>query len=284
MVCRNQDAFLSDRLASVAAQTYPRLEVLILADGSTDGEALKILEMMKSRHRGFRFLDQDSASSVLKSDRGLWEAHGDYFIPLAADTFACPDMVERFVAALRRNPDLSAMTCYVLALREAVPPIVPESRLLASTKNLYSSGIFRTAHLRKIGGYGTDLETPDWIGFLGLVNAGYRVDILPEHLFYYRLAGCERVLAPFFEADRLLAAERVALWTAFSSMQRHLERLAGQNRALRAQSEALQNRLGFLRYRVADRLTLLCSWIPFAKRVIHWICRELDVTPRVSSE
>jgi hypothetical protein len=298
IVCRNQDTFLSDKLASVAAQTYPRLEVLVLSDDSTDDESLTILEMMRSRHSGFRFLDQGCLGSRVTRDSGLWEAHGDYFIPLAADTLACPNMVERFVTALRRNPDLSAITCYVLALREArppfpgTPPIVPASNLLASTKNLYTSGIFRTAHLRDIGGYGTDSETPgqDWIGFLGLVNAGCQVDILPEHLFFYPPVPhgarddsppCERVLRPFFQADQLLAAERVALWTAFHAMQRHLERLTGQNRALREQNEALQNRLGSWRYRVADRLTLLCDRLPFAKRVIHWLFREPDAPARV---
>ena len=50
---------------------------------------------------------------------GLGLAEGlFYFLPLDAGTFACPDMVERFVAEMRRRPGISAMTCYVLALRQ----------------------------------------------------------------------------------------------------------------------------------------------------------------------
>ena len=107
-------------------------------------------------------------------------------------------------------------------------------------------------HFRKIGGYGTesDLSGQDWIGFLRLVNAGYPVDILPEHLLYIPVRENDfgasrndslkqqRVLHSFFQADRLLAAERVALWSAFATMQgrqeqaeRRLKELVEENQA-----------------------------------------------------
>src|SRR5262249_37743041 len=138
---------------------------------------------------------------------------------------------------------------------------------------------------REVGGYGTEQEMPgqEWIGFLRLVNAGYRVDILPEHLFYYRpgpngsvrspddAAKEERVLRPFFQADRLLAAERVALWSAFAGMQERLEEMEQRLQELAEQNQALQARCGSLRYRVADRLTLLCDRVPFARQSIQWL-------------
>jgi hypothetical protein len=203
-----------------------------------------------------------------------------------AGTLACPDMVERFVAGMRRNPALSAMTCYLLSLRHssetpaANDAALEEPRLLASPKNVCSSGIFRVAHLRNVGGYGVDscLRGQDWLAFFKLVNAGYQVDILSEHLFYYRpAAGSSRptakeyVIRPFFEADRLLSAERVALWTAFVTAQHRLEQMQRQLDKLTEQNQALQARCGSLRYQVTDRLASLCARVPFAKRGMRWL-------------
>jgi glycosyltransferase involved in cell wall biosynthesis len=276
----NQNACLADALASVAAQTYPNLEVLVLDNCSTDCESVKVFEAMRSRYPRFRFLQQNCAGSDATRDRGLWEAQGVYFIAMDADTLACPEMVERFVAAMRRNPKLSAMTCYFVALKEGPDP-------LASARNIYSGGIFHTATFRHVGGHGGNLEMPgqEWIGFLRLVNSGHQVDIVPEHLFYYLpLNGSlgtrddslrpERALRPFFQIDRQLAAERAGHWAAFADMQRRLEQLAEQNRSLREQNQALEIRCGALRYQVADRLTMLCARVPFAKRSIEWLLRS----------
>jgi hypothetical protein len=285
----NQVSSLAATLASVARQTYAHLEVLVIDHGSPDDESGKVFEAMKSRYPQCRFLHPSQSGSDVTRDHGLWEAHGVYFIPMDAGTLACPDMVECLVAGMRRNPALSALTCYVLALGQAHDLSTEELCHLASTKNICGSGIFHVANLRDVGGFGTDLETSsqDWIGFLKLINSGYQVDLVPEHLFYYppledrSLEGREdslepeRVLRPFFEVDRQLAAEKVALWTAFAGMHRRLEQLTEQNQAMQRQNQALQTRCASLRYQVADRLTMLCARVPLAKQSIRWLlCRN----------
>lgn len=267
----NRSDSLPDLLASVAAQTYPNLEVLVIDRCSTDCASAKVLETMQSRYPQFRFLPQTCVENRSLRDRGLWEARGVYFIPLHGDTLARSDMVERLVMAMRHKPGLSAMTCYVL---EA-----------AGTKHLYGSGIFDVARFRQVGGYGTEQEISgqDWIGFLRLVNAGYHVDILPEHLFYSRprqhgsvrsqddLLGEEHVLQQFFRADRQLAAERIALWTAFAGMQDRLKEVQRRLDELAEQNQALRIRCASFRYQMADRLTMLCDRVPFAKRSLQWL-------------
>jgi glycosyltransferase involved in cell wall biosynthesis len=290
---RQAGACLADTLACVAAQTYPHLEVLVIADSTTAGEATRSFEAMKPQYPQFRFLDSTCLDTVARRDRGLWQARGLFFLPLDAGILACPDMAERLVAGLRRNAALSALACYVLAIREEsstaeadVCSAMQEPGLLASTKNLSSNGIFHTADFRKVGGYGIDGEIlgQDWIAFHNLVSAGYQVDVLPEHLFYYRRAVAdasldnrdvqgtyERLLRPFFQADRLLAAERVALWTAFAKMQRRLEELTEQNKLLQDQNETLRVRSGALRYQLADRLVTLWNRLPLARRSFQWL-------------
>jgi glycosyltransferase involved in cell wall biosynthesis len=217
-------------LDSLAAQTYPPLEILVAED--------------RAGH-----------------NRALADARGTYFIPMPADHVACPDMVERLVARMCANPRLAAATCYMLELGPGAygPP-------QAGVRNVYGHAIFRTEDFRAVGGYDAegDESGRDWSAFFKLVNAGRQVDILPEHLFYSHTtaAGGEMPgLMPFLALDRALAAERAELWKALADQGRRLEEVARENQELRA-------RLGLLRYRVADRLDALCARVPFVRRAL----------------
>ncbi|MFO0842414.1 MAG: glycosyltransferase family A protein [Gemmataceae bacterium] len=101
---------LPEALASLAEQTYPNLDVLIIDDGSTRPEARRVFDEMRHRYPRFRFERQDNAGIGATRNRGLFEANGEFFLPFDADNVARPDMVERFVAA--RRPDVAALTCY----------------------------------------------------------------------------------------------------------------------------------------------------------------------------
>ena len=64
---------------------------------------------MKKRYPEFRFLRQTNIGIGVTRNRCLAEARGEYFIPMDADNIAAVNMVERFVSALERNPELSAI-------------------------------------------------------------------------------------------------------------------------------------------------------------------------------
>jgi glycosyltransferase involved in cell wall biosynthesis len=279
----NLGRYLSDALASLAAQTYRDLEVLVIDDGSTDPLSLSVLETMRERYPGFRFLRHANAGIGATRNRGLHEARGEYFIPMDADNIARADMVERFVAGMRRHPEVAALTCYFLAFEKpeqwrrgefayAYRP-TGGPHVLASLRNVYgdANAIFRTATFRAVGGYETDRDTSweDWEAFVKLVNAGQRVEVIPDHLFYYRHlpdgfsrqtkhhANQWRVLRQFIRLGPLPTMESVALWTALAGFQQQLERLAAERHCLR--------------YRVADRLHAWCDGAPLIRRALKWL-------------
>ena len=117
-----------------------------------------------------------------------------------ADNIARPDMVERFVKAIHPRPELGVATCFFLAFRNngdiarnafayAYRP-TGGPHVLASMRNVYgdATAIYRVSAFRSIGGYETDRDTSyeDWEAFVKLVNGGWLLDVVPEHLFYYR--------------------------------------------------------------------------------------------------
>lgn len=267
----NLAAHLPRTLASLAEQTYPHLEVLVIDDGSPDPTAQAVFDEMKRRFPHFRFLHQPNAGIGATRNRGLAEARGDYFLPMDADNVARPDMVERFVRAIHARPDVAAMTCYFLAfatdddlahgrfLHAYRPTGGPH--VLAALRNVYgdATAICRTETLRAVGGWETDRGTSfeDWELFVKLVHAGGTIDVVPDHLFYYRhlptgfsrktdpFANHERVLRQFRRLGQLPESEREALWDLLAGMHRRVEQL-----------EARQNRL---RHRIVDRLHAACK-------------------------
>ncbi len=62
--------------------------------------------------------------------------------------------------------------------------------LAACAFNIYgdANAIFRTEHLRSVGGFVADRSTycHDWETFVKLVQAGRRIGVVPDYLFYYR--------------------------------------------------------------------------------------------------
>lgn len=275
----NLGRHLPETLASLAAQTYPRLEVVVIDDGSTDAHAVEVFRRMQTLYSRFRFLRQPNAGIGAARNRGLREAAGEYFLPVDADNVARPDMAERFVAGLRRNPHLGAMTCYFLAFKDGAPPErgpylyahrpTGGPHALAGIRNVYGDGnaIFRTAALRAVGGFETDRDTSfeDWEAFVKLVHAGHGVGVVPDHLFYYRhresgfsrvtndYRNRQRVLRQFLHLDRLPPAERAVLWNALYGFYRRADR---------------QREL--LRYRLADRLHVMLTRAPMVNRGLKW--------------
>jgi glycosyltransferase involved in cell wall biosynthesis len=279
----NLGVHLPRTLESLAAQTYPHLDVLVIDDGSTDPRSRAVFQVMRRRYPRFRFLTQRNAGIGATRNRGLAEAHGSYFIPFDADNIARPDLVERLLEGIHPHPELGAMTCYFLAFetdadlhrgvyRYAYRPTAGP-QLLASMRNVYgdATAIYRTDAFRAVGGYETDRDTSfeDWEAFLKLVRAGYAIDVFPEHLFYYRhretgfsrvtrqYANHERILRQFRQMETIPAVERIALWNALVGFHRRLDHLQARERSLR--------------YRVADRLHAACRRVPLMTRTLKWL-------------
>jgi glycosyltransferase involved in cell wall biosynthesis len=246
----NLGRHLPQTLASLAAQTYPHLDVVVIDDGSTDADSLRVFTELEARYPQYRFFRQANAGIGATRNRILEVARGEFFIPVDADNLARPKMVERFVRAIRLNPVFAAMTCYFLAFEDgkAEPPTeflyacrpTGGPHVLAGIRNVYgdANAIFRTKAFRSVGGYETDRGTSceDWEAFVKLVHAGHRIGVVPEHLFYYRhlpdgfsrrtnwFKNHQRVLRQFTRLGGLPPGEGEALWTALLGFHIELER------------------------------------------------------------
>ncbi len=86
---------------SITAQTYERLEILLVDDGSTDGTGALCDELAKEDGR-IRVFHKENGGSSSARNLALRAASGEYVGFVDSDDYIEPDMYERLADAVRR--------------------------------------------------------------------------------------------------------------------------------------------------------------------------------------
>ena len=92
-------------LSSVAAQSYPAVEHIVIDGGSTDG-TLDVLRELSDEHT-VRWISEPDSGMYDAINKGLGLARGDVLAYLNSDDFYLPWSVEVAVAALARGSDIA---------------------------------------------------------------------------------------------------------------------------------------------------------------------------------
>ena len=94
----NYGCFLSEAIESVFRQTYPRIECLVVDNGSTDGSHA-VIEACAGRHPSLQVLRRDTnGGQTIACCEGLARTRGPYVIFLDADDYLLPHGVASHVA------------------------------------------------------------------------------------------------------------------------------------------------------------------------------------------
>lgn len=101
----NRREMISDALASLKAQTYQKIEIIVVDDGSSDGSSEIAEATGDSRIRVVRHAQNLGIPTARNT--GLAEARGDYIAWLDSDDLALPRRIERQVAFLETHPEIA---------------------------------------------------------------------------------------------------------------------------------------------------------------------------------
>jgi len=140
------------------SQSYPRLEVLIVDDVSSD-ESLEIASDYASRCNYFRIIRRSKQGGPATAfNTGFDAAKGTYMLRLAQDDLLLPDTVERMVCQLTREPGKGLIYasmfefesgCDNLAVRELGPP----DDVILNGKGIGLCVMWRSEVWRAVGGF-----------------------------------------------------------------------------------------------------------------------------------
>jgi alpha-1,3-rhamnosyltransferase len=102
----NHEPFVAEAIESVLSQTYPRIELIVINDGSTDGTDRAIRELQGRSGGAFQYLSKDHEGLVPTLNRGLEMTRGKYFTQFGSDDALLPDAVSRQVERLEGDQRL----------------------------------------------------------------------------------------------------------------------------------------------------------------------------------
>jgi glycosyltransferase involved in cell wall biosynthesis len=100
----NRAAMLREAVASVLAQTYRPIEIIVVDDGSTDDTA-SAADAMARLHPEVRVLHQSNTGVGGAREAGRLAANGEFIQHLDSDDLLEPRKFELQVAGLRRHPE-----------------------------------------------------------------------------------------------------------------------------------------------------------------------------------
>ena len=193
--CFNQGQFLTEAIESVLAQTFPRIEIIVVEDSSTDGFTRDLVRR-SDFPRTRTILNNTNRGVAATRNTGMRAARGAYIVPLDADDMLAPTFVER---ALGKLQDGTADICYSRVMffgNEQGEFLVPPFSVREMLRNnlVVNTALYRKAAWAGVGGYAEAMTTglEDWDFWLSLIEQGNRFHRLEEPLFFYRRHGISR--------------------------------------------------------------------------------------------
>ncbi len=233
----NHERFVVQTLDSVLAETWPRKELCIIDDGSSDRSPEIAQEWVESHHEGFErpiIFERQENSGISKTlNRAISRCNGEYILPLDSDDLLLPGSILPRIKFIREHPELKAVCADAQVIddkgrlfcdsgiedlyhgnkRKLADPRRLMVELLLNWSMPGSVIMYEKSSWRDICGYNEDLVVDDWdfclrlaekgwLGFLDTPVARYRVH---EGNYSRQTASSESI------ADSLLRTARMSM-------------------------------------------------------------------------
>ena len=189
--------YVQDTIESLLAQTYPRLEVVLVNDGSFEDEDWVVAELA-ARARVVVVTQMNQGLGAARNF-GVSQSRGRYVFPLDADNVAEPEFVARCVEILERRADVAYVTSWSLYIDdEGAPlnrpnpgyePLGNRARLVGEENVAGDAAAVTRRRLFDAGfWYSEELTSyEDWALYRRLREAGHYGAVIPERLLRYRV-------------------------------------------------------------------------------------------------
>ncbi len=117
----NARSYLASNLKALLRQKDPRLELVLVDDGSTDGSGSIAGALLVQSGISYRLLTQENRGVSAARNAGLAEARGDYVLFLDADDRLREDFVAQFLQAAQEGEDVLLWRCRALPEGQKLP-------------------------------------------------------------------------------------------------------------------------------------------------------------------
>lgn len=105
----NIEEYLPRCVKTLRGQTYPRIEILLVDDGSTDGTG-SLCDRLAEEDARIRVFHKENGGSSSARNLGIAAAKGEYLGFVDSDDYVEPDMYEKLYAAIKQYDVSAAQT------------------------------------------------------------------------------------------------------------------------------------------------------------------------------
>lgn len=187
--CYNHESYVREALDSVISQTYPKVELIIVDNSSTDRSVNVILTFLQE-HPSINFLANSENKGICKAfNEAVQIAKGKYLIDLAADDLLLPHRIQRQVDLFEKLGEEYGIIYSNVELIDSAGKHLefslsniegPSGHLFAALLEKHflpsPSTMFRASAFKLLGGYNTALAFEDF---------DYWIRCSRGHLFHY---------------------------------------------------------------------------------------------------
>jgi glycosyltransferase involved in cell wall biosynthesis/SAM-dependent methyltransferase len=129
----NRSNLLREAVASVLSQTYEKIEIIVVDDGSTD-DTPELCDQLAWEHPVIRILHiPHQGRAGLVREAGRLAARGEYIQYLDSDDLIMPTKFAEMVASLKENPDCDIAYCCTRRYRIGTTPTDSPAPLTGET-------------------------------------------------------------------------------------------------------------------------------------------------------
>ncbi|MGN6194466.1 MAG: glycosyltransferase family 2 protein [Ginsengibacter sp.] len=203
----NYSKYILETLNSVAAQSYPNIELIIVDDASSDNSVAMIenwIENYKGKIKMFFIRNQANQGLTKVCNFLLRSAQGKYFQPLDADDKILPQKIEKQVAVLENSVNTAMIYSNSHVINDSGEITNPDyfSRIHYDKNNMPSGNIFNdlltfnfislpsvlinTQLAREAGGFDETIQVQDYYMWLRL-SKKYEIKYLSGPFAQYRI-------------------------------------------------------------------------------------------------
>jgi glycosyltransferase involved in cell wall biosynthesis len=241
----NAERFLAETIRSTLAQTWPRQEIIIVADGSTD-QTLAVARQFASRN--LSVITQENQGASAARNKAFELCHGDYVQWLDADDLLAPDKIAQQVQRLCHCPSkwtlLSSAWAYFICrphrarfiptpLWSDLSPLEWLLRKMGQNLHMQTATWLVSRELTEAAGpWDTRLSLDDdGEYFCRVILASNAIRFVADARVFYRQQGSDR-LSSIDRSDKKLESQ-------FLSMQLHVDYLRSLEDSERVRTASL---------------------------------------------
>jgi glycosyltransferase involved in cell wall biosynthesis len=189
----NQAEYLAESIESALAQTYSNFEIVILNDGSSDNSyaiAKSYVQHYSSLGFDIKAISQPNQGLAAARNAGVLHSSGHFLLPLDADDRIDKNFIAKTLPLMTENIGVVTTYAQLFGDRQGIwytknPTLQQEMY----ENSICANSLIRRAAFAEAGGYNIVMKHgyEDWNLWIDLMKRGWKVALVEEPLFHYRV-------------------------------------------------------------------------------------------------